>query len=405
MKKYWLTLHPDTFIWLKGENGIVYNAINHKQVIFYNKGIIDELIVKLLHIDNLYSVAIDETCLSDNDVRRWVDNLLATQSAMLVENDGINRRPISLKPELKVQDSMDYYILGHAKGTNASIMSNLHKLVFHINGSRYGNDIFQKQIVYPRAQAAEMKADDIQKFVISFGSTHFLTGISLVGCLWEHSECDSLLAFLDSSKITTAIYCTEKDYLDYNGEGEKLELSENVKYHILISNYEINPQSLFAIPIKKKVFYEFVVTSEQDFIRANEWMEYYQIVDNSKLHPVYTGTNLAFLEENLYMQQSDLEDICLSKREIFAHQILNTNFFGTFIILPDGKVYSGNLYSELGRIEEGLYALVYREVTEKRFWFNIRNQEPCNSCLYQWLCPPPSIYEYEIGKPNLCKLE
>lgn len=402
MKKYWLTLHPDTFVWLKGEKGIVYNASNYKKVVFSVKGIINELIAELLHIDNLYSVSIDDTCLSDIDVRQWVDSLLHTQSATLVEDDGINKRPVSLKPELKIQDSIDYYKMRHGMGINTTIMNNLHKLVFHINGSRYGNDYFQKQVMFPGTLTTEIKVDDIQKFVMSFGNTYFLNEISLVGCIWEHSECDSLVALLDSLKITTIIYCTEKDYLDYNGGEEKIELSENVKYHVLISDYEITPQPLFAMP--NNVFYEFVVTSEQDFTRANEWMEHYQVVDNSRLHPVYTGTNLAFLEEYLYMQHTDLEDICLSKREVFAHQVLNTNFFGTFIILPDGKVYSGNLYSELGRIEEGLYTLVYREVTEKRFWFNVRNQIPCNGCLYQWLCPPPSVYEYEIGKPNLCHI-
>lgn len=140
MKKYWLTLHPDTFVWLKGEKGIVYNASNYKKVVFSVKGLINELIAELLHIDNLYSVSIDDTCLSDIDVRQWVDSLLHTQSATLVEDDGINKRPVSLKPELKIQDSIDYYKMRHGMGINTTIMNNLHKLVFHINGSRYGND-------------------------------------------------------------------------------------------------------------------------------------------------------------------------------------------------------------------------------------------------------------------------
>lgn len=42
---------------------------------------------------------------------------------------------------------------------------------------------------------------------------------------------------------------------------------------------------------------------------------------------------------------------------------------------------------------------------EGKSWFNIRNQPPCNSCIYQWLCPPPSNYEIAIGRPNLCHVK
>lgn len=38
-------------------------------------------------------------------------------------------------------------------------------------------------------------------------------------------------------------------------------------------------------------------------------------------------------------------------------------------------------------------------------YFLKRVQNPCNACIYQWLCPSPSNYELAIGKPNLCHVK
>jgi hypothetical protein len=35
----------------------------------------------------------------------------------------------------------------------------------------------------------------------------------------------------------------------------------------------------------------------------------------------------------------------------------------------------------------------------------IRNQTPCDDCVYQWLCPSPSDYEIAISRPNLCHVK
>jgi len=73
---------------------------------------------------------------------------------------------------------------------------------------------------------------------------------------------------------------------------------------------------------------------------------------------------------------------------------------------PDGKVYSGDMNEPaIGTIDESLYTIVYREMTEGHSWLRIRDQKPCCDCIYQWLCPSPSNYELAIGKPNLCHVK
>lgn len=84
-------------------------------------------------------------------------------------------------------------------------------------------------------------------------------------------------------------------------------------------------------------------------------------------------------------------------------QIFNTNDFGRLRITTDGKVYANRLFPALGSVEkDSIYAIIRKEITEGQSWLRIRTQSPCDTCVYQWLCPSPSDYEIELNRPNLC---
>jgi len=74
--------------------------------------------------------------------------------------------------------------------------------------------------------------------------------------------------------------------------------------------------------------------------------------------------------------------------------------------MPDGDVFANVNHSALGNVKtHSIFEIVYKEIIQGKSWLNIRNQEPCNNCIYQWLCPPPSEYEILIGQPNLCHIK
>ena len=45
---------------------------------------------------------------------------------------------------------------------------------------------------------------------------------------------------------------------------------------------------------------------------------------------------------------------------------------------------------------------IYQEITEGKSWLNIRDQGKCKGCVYQWLCPSPSVFERGMGRCDLC---
>ena len=92
-------------------------------------------------------------------------------------------------------------------------------------------------------------------------------------------------------------------------------------------------------------------------------------------------------------------------KEIFANQTLNTYNFGRLYIKSKGNVLTKGNKEPIGNIKKDtIKRIIFNEISTGNLWLNIRDNQPCSDCLYQWLCPSPSDYEIAIGKPNLCHI-
>lgn len=98
MKKYWFTLYPDTFLWIKENVGFIYNANNYSKIRFLNEGQVAEITKLLLDITNLYCVEVTECLLEDEDVNAWIHKIIRFGCGSLIENMAMAQRPLSLPP-------------------------------------------------------------------------------------------------------------------------------------------------------------------------------------------------------------------------------------------------------------------------------------------------------------------
>ena len=92
MRKYWLILYPDTFLWVKHNRGYIYNAKNYAKIYFENKGELAELTEVLLDINRLYRVDLSEELLQKQQIKEGVDDIIKTESGQLVRDNGVNAR-------------------------------------------------------------------------------------------------------------------------------------------------------------------------------------------------------------------------------------------------------------------------------------------------------------------------
>lgn len=134
-------------------------------------------------------------------------------------------------------------------------------------------------------------------------------------------------------------------------------------------------------------------------------IEQYQI-EKYHLNPVYTGDNIEFFKEYVFLSKEDILSTSLSMRDLFIRQAMNKHDFGKINVMPNGDVYANINQPMLGNIyTHSIYEIVRKELNEGQSWLRVRNQLPCNTCIYQWLCPSPSDYEIEIGRSNLCSVK
>lgn len=401
MKRYWLVLNPDTFIWIKDKEGLIYNAANYAKLHFDHTGKVAELVAVLQDIDSLYRVSVAGEVLDTEPVKRWIDSIVGSASGRLVEDDGNGRRPVSLKPVVKVQDGAEYYRWEHGQGIEGNVIHNLHKLTFHINGSAGGNARYVRQFAYPVRTHARLDKDLVVEYIRNAGRSDLLSEIVLVGDPAGYPGMTELLRGVAGCGYPVTCCCLIDDFCLYCRDTPETAFA-GVSYRLLVPG-GVLPGDAADYCDRPDVEYDWVVTSEAEYAAAAGLLEKYAGAQ-ARILPAYNGENLDFFKEYVYTDREQLDGSEVSKREIFIRQTLNVFSFGHLTVSAEGLVYAGPDGDALGHIGESPCRSVYREMTQGASWLRVRREEPCSRCIYQWLCPSPSGYESATGIPNLCHI-
>jgi len=401
MRKHWLTLHGDTFLWLKENTGLVYNADKHTQFIFLLSDKITNLCQQLLTTTNLYTVELTDKDFQDDEINQWINSLISIQAGYLTMNVEFDMRPVSLKPILKVQDNKNYYRAEHLRGLKGKILQNLLELTFYINGSEHGNNTYFKQHLFSLKECEVLDSSKIQSFIKN-SRYPFLSNINLVGNLFSYPDFEKLINDISDFSIPCKIHVMIKDFMDHIQQIKKIKWPSHFQFNLLVDSvFDVLLLKDFSLPFSITAF----IFSEEDYMQFENLFESLPSDLNIRIIPLYNGRNLHFFESHVYIEQDEMDQIELSKNEIFIRQEFNTGDFGKLTIMPDGYVFANVNDPPLGTINNSPYSLVYREFTEGKSWLKIRDQAPCKYCIYQWLCPSPSNYETAIVRPNLCHIK
>lgn len=400
MKTHWFTLLEDTFLWLKGNKVLVYNAENKNRVLFSLSDKLEKICYRLLEIENLSTVELTDEDVNDEEISQWIHSLINIQAGYLSLNVEFDKRPVSLMPVLKVQDDREYYEGQQELGFKGKILQNLHELTFYINGSEDGDAEYFKQTIFPIRSNSVLERTRIRSFIKNSRS-FFLSNVNLVGDFFSYSDLEELVNDISELSVRLTIHILLKDFLNHVQEIKEIKWPTDTSINILVDTvFDISSLKDFSLPFSLTVF----IFSEDDFLRYSSLFDTFSLVQDIRFIPVYNGENMSFFESNVFMEKDDMDNVVLSKNEIFIRQAINIGDFGKLTIMPDGKVYANVNMPSLGTIDDSPYSIVYKEFIDGESWFRLRVQNPCKNCVYQWLCPSPSNYEIVIDRPNLCHM-
>ena len=405
----WFYLYPYIVISEDLDNYLFYNTSTYNGLSFEKKKTINPIVEQLQDIEKLYSVKIDVKDLEDDFLYNFVKTIQAYGYGDIIEGD--LEKPIIMPPILNLQRGEER-LKENKSPISENILSYLHGVEVYINGNctfdcQHCRDRF-KQYLCCTKSANVLDPVLLKNFLFSI----YYTGAEITlsgGNIFQYKELENLLPILEGIDATHTLVS------DWRNIPEDLSLLNKItkksfRLKVLVNEpTDIFPVIVLAQRIKDlqiKQCWVISITSFPEYEKAEALSESLsELVDDVTIRPFYTGENIAFFEECIFIDQEELDNIELDRQGVFALQALNTNNFGKITILSDGNVYANVNEKSLGHIQDPIKKMLCEELEKGTSWRRTRyDLAPCSQCRYKLICPSPSNYELAIGKNNLCHI-
>jgi pseudo-rSAM protein len=355
----------------------------------------------LTNIDSLYTTEITDTELEDVHLTTWIEGIISINAGQMIEQSKGVLHPVSFFPIIKIQNDIKHIQWAHNSGIGGALVNNLHEITIHINGSKNGNDLYSKQMNHPIISSKSISSDDLINFIQGCKGD-VLNRINLIGNPFGYENFSKLYSWIMANHLIVNVYIHWSDFI-LNKQSNELKTIQKLN---VICDDSSDVSEILDICNKQDLtpHFIFLLTSQEDYDKTILGKKRF-VIDNYEFVPIFNGHNIPFFEEYVFTTIHDFSTINLSKQDIFARQVINTNFFGRLIILPNGNVFANLNHPAIGTIYDPPYNLFYKEMIKGTTWRMTRKHFPCLECIFQWLCPPPSNYELVFERFNLCDIK
>lgn len=378
---YWFTIEPYVFIGLTNQYTLLYNTLDGVTIESDKIEVID-LLRETVKKDNYGVTLLTEQKFRNNNINDFIKELRDKFMGDTIDVALSNKKPIQLLPYYNYPDDNKVNIYKrHSFSSDRNILKNLLEINIHIDCNT-----------------------DVSKLISFLSSIPGSQTFNIIGNIEEVTNYKDIIFYFNKLSSQKYIICSYKNILTLQPD-----LKNNFSYKISI-DFPIDEvlwkqSNMILLNQNLPIEYVFEVSSFEDCQNAELLIENYQI-QKYRLNPIYTGDNIRFFEENVYLSKEDILSTSMTIKDFFSRQAINLNDFGKINILPNGDIYANINHPLLGSIyTNNIYEIVQKEIDNGKSWFNIRNQSPCNNCVYQWFCPSPSDYEITIGRTNLCHIK
>jgi len=376
---YWFTIEPYVYIGLTNTCALLYNTLDGATIESDKEEVI-ELLQEVLIKENCGVVLLTDKKYQNININAFIRELREKYMGDIIDVALSKGKPVQLLPFVNFPDKHQV-----EKRSNFLLPEKIYRSLTEIS-------IHVEQTT------------NIIKLISFLQSLHGQQIFNIIGNIWAIANYDKLLSFFDQHSSPKNILCSYTNVMDLQPTfSNNFSYKVSVNFPIDIPRWNISREILHnqTLPFE----YIFDISSEEDTEQAKQFINQYNI-EQYKLNPVYNGDNIRFFEENVFLTKEDILSTPLSIKDLFANQLINIYDFGKINIMPNGNAFANVKHPALGNIYvEGIYNIVRKEIDEGKSWFQVRDQAPCNNCVYQWLCPPPSNYETAIGRPNLCHVK
>lgn len=375
---YWFTVEPYVLIDIVDCKALLYNTLDG-EIIVSNQLCVINLLSRVLKRENCGVALLTYTEYQKDEIASFVKQLRDKYMGDIIAVNLSKGKPVQLFPYYYYIDKSlikDFYL-----SENGNILENLSEMTICIDNET-----------------------DVDYLVSYLKSIPKISLYNIYPSQLDIRRCGTLFEFLkniSADKYICSLYTDLKfDTIIFDGDfSYKILIKFPIDMNVLLGLIKILADASLSVE------YIFEVSSNMDCIQAEKVVDSYNLM-NYQLKPVYTGNNIDFFKENVFLVESDIISTHLSIKEIFIRQSVNAYDFGKLTIMLNGDVYANTNHPLLGNIyKNSIYEIVQEEMQNGKSWFRVREQQPCSSCIYRKLCPSPSDYEIQIGRYNLCHIK
>jgi pseudo-rSAM protein len=414
-KSYWFYMEPYVHIAVKQGNALVYNTLNGKTIEEENPVIVN-LIKKIDSKKNLSVIKLSEAELAEPVISNFVKRIREHFSGDLIDTSCSKGKPIQMLPRVKIQKDVEEAKPGGESAVGEGILDNLTELTLYIS-NRCGlncpfcKNAFKQFLTCTKNNTnkpQELKLEDIIKFLNeSQGSPiHRLNIVG--GDIFSYSKFGELCRFLNDYKKFKTYH---NHYLNLQNRESELKLINNqFSSFVVYVDFPIEEDKLKSaagmferLGIDRE--YVFVIQEEEEIEPVQAICNRLKIT-NFAFKPYYNGENFNFFKDNVFMEKQALFQLKPDAKQIFSRIKTNPLNFGRITVLSNGAVYANMNEKKIGEFEkDSIYDITLRELFDGKSWRKTRDKvKPCKSCVYCFLCPPLTNYEYALKQNNLCHI-
>ncbi len=410
----WLYIEPYVHLEIVENEILLFNTLNNSLAIFSEK-VCYKLFKEIQKQNNLRVISLTDNLINKPKIISMLQTILKNYMGDILISETLHFKPVQLTPLLKIEE----HIPDPRKEESSIISNNISTFVnefnVFINNDKCHEDhsflehAFKQHLTVKKDhdKYIELGFDTIMESINSF-SKHNLSEVNVLGCnIFEHSNISELIKFLNGHSFWKNYHINFRDfslkYLDY------INVFDNKTTLHLSFNNIINETELIVDTIKKtiqipNIEYNFFIYSDTCIEIVENLYSKLKFSNNYRLFPYFNGSNLEFLESNVYFSKREVSESDIGMKDILLRKKLNVLLFGRLYLNSDGKVYSNLNFQPLGNIyENSILKMIFKEVNQVKSWSFLRkNVSPCNNCLYKNLCPPISNLELYMKKFNFC---
>jgi pseudo-rSAM protein len=406
-KKYWFYILPHVYCCIKDVRALLYNTQTGENMETCVPEIM-ELLYSLHEKKNLGCIQCDGKTLEREPYQSFLIEFCQKGMGNLSDVEQMPEKPIQLMPVLNLQRDVEKLVKEQDSFMGEDVFRYLFEVNIYLNSNcmqecPFCGNYFRQSLCCTKNKTG--KPEEMTLFMLqnilsqirygNIGKINLLGGNILKYSYYGDFE--NLL-----SEFENQIHI----WVHYANFASSAPINSVFQYDIPVT-FPVDETAwshCIALMKDKQAKYHFFITGLEDYEVADKLIARYELT-NYSIHPIYTKHNKVFFEENIYTSRAEIFQSKHAFRQIFARQKLNTWFFGSLTISFDGNVYANINKPVLGNIEKDrLLNIVEKEMIVNTAWRKIRDVAPCDSCLYQYLCPSPSNYEWVMEQTNLCNI-